>query len=168
VKLGGPLKEKRLYITVTLGPFESKVAYLYITVAVGPLWKQGTLHITVDIGGPFESVVSLLTHYTCYCGPLWKRRTYTLQLLLWSPWKQSTYTTQLLLSFLPSRGPAHTVVVRGPFESRVTYWHIVVWGPLGRQTTELRCGSENTIRADNTFFTKNEEYLRAKYLDGGP
>jgi len=122
VKLGGPLKEKRLYITVTLGPFESKVAYLYITVAVGPLWKQGTLHITVDIGGPFESVVSLLTHYTCYCGPLWKRRTYTLQLLLWSHWKQSTYTTQLLLSPLPSRGPAHTVVVRGPFESRVTYW----------------------------------------------
>ena len=32
------------------GPFESKVAYLYITVAVGPLWKQGTLHITVAKG----------------------------------------------------------------------------------------------------------------------
>ena len=59
VKLGGPLKEKCLCITVTLVPFESKVfthyncrwgrfenkvAYSYITVAVGPLWKQGTLH----------------------------------------------------------------------------------------------------------------------------
>jgi len=52
VKLGNPLKEKCLYITVNLGsfeskvfthcnccwgPFESKVAYLYVTVAVGPI-----------------------------------------------------------------------------------------------------------------------------------
>jgi len=37
VKLGGPLKEKCLYITVTFDPFESKEAYLYITVAVRPL-----------------------------------------------------------------------------------------------------------------------------------
>jgi len=35
VKLGGPLKEK--CITVTLGPFESKVAHLYIDV--GPHLK---------------------------------------------------------------------------------------------------------------------------------
>ena len=61
------MKEKCLYITVTLdhfvnkafthynccwGPLESKVAYLYITVAVWPLRKQATLHITVAIGGP--------------------------------------------------------------------------------------------------------------------
>ena len=67
MKFGGPLKEKCLCVTVTLGsfeskvfthytavggPFESKVAYLCITVAVGPLWKQGTLHITVAKGGP--------------------------------------------------------------------------------------------------------------------
>jgi len=67
--LWGPLKETRLglCITVTLGRFESKVfihynycwgacesklAYLYVTVAVGPLWKQGTLHIAVAKGGP--------------------------------------------------------------------------------------------------------------------
>jgi len=67
VKLGGPLKEKCLCITVILGPFESKVfthynccwepvwkqsglLILYIAVAVGPLWKQGTLHITVEKG----------------------------------------------------------------------------------------------------------------------
>ena len=82
---GGPLKKKCLYITVTLdpleskvfahyiccwGPFERKVAYLYVTVAVGPLRKQGTLHIAVDIGGLFERVVSVLTHYICYCKPL--------------------------------------------------------------------------------------------------
>jgi len=54
VKLGGPLKEKSLCITVSLGPFASKVAYLYITVAVRPLWKQGTLHITVAKGGPSQ------------------------------------------------------------------------------------------------------------------
>jgi len=33
VKLGGPLKEKYLFVTVTLVPFESKV--LPITTAVG-------------------------------------------------------------------------------------------------------------------------------------
>jgi len=72
VKLEDPLKEKCLYITVNLGPteskefthcnccwgsFESKVAYLHVTVAVGSHWKQGTLHITVSIGGHFESRV---------------------------------------------------------------------------------------------------------------
>jgi len=39
MKLGGPLKEK----------------CLCITVAVGPLWKQGTLHITVAKGSPRQT-----------------------------------------------------------------------------------------------------------------
>jgi len=98
-EVGGPSKEKRLYITVTLGPFESKV-FTHCNCFCGLLWKQSTLHITVAIWGPFESVVSLLTYYICYCGPLGKRRAYTLQLLLWSLWKQSTYTMQLLLGSL--------------------------------------------------------------------
>ena len=67
MKLGGPLKQK--CITVSLGPFESKVfthynccwgplwmqsslLIQYIAVAVGPLWKQDTSHITVAMGGP--------------------------------------------------------------------------------------------------------------------
>jgi len=50
VKLAGPLKRKCLCSTVTLGPFESKLAYLYITVAVGPLWKQGAWHLQLQRG----------------------------------------------------------------------------------------------------------------------
>jgi len=42
-EVGGPLKEKYLYITVILGPFESKV-----------------LHITTAVAGPFESKVAYL------------------------------------------------------------------------------------------------------------
>jgi len=33
----------------------------------------GTLHIALAIGGPFESVVSLLAHSSCYCGPFESR-----------------------------------------------------------------------------------------------
>jgi len=41
------LKAKDLHIaTAVEGPLESKVTYSYVTVAVGPHWKQGTLHIT--------------------------------------------------------------------------------------------------------------------------
>jgi len=40
-------------------------------------------------------------------------------------------------------------------------------GNLWRQSIELWYGSENIIRANNKFFTKNAEYLRSKYL-GGP
>ena len=84
VKLGDPLKEKRLCITVTLGPFEvrylhittavgesfeSKVDHLYITVAVGPLWEQGTLHITVEKDGRRQVPrLPSLKHITAY-GP---------------------------------------------------------------------------------------------------
>ena len=54
VKLGGPLKEKCLRITITLGPFGSKVQYL---------------HITTVVGGPFESKVAHI-HCSCCWAPL--------------------------------------------------------------------------------------------------
>jgi len=47
-EVGGPLKEKCLYITVTLGPFESKV-FTHYNCCWGPLWKQS----------------SALIHYSC-------------------------------------------------------------------------------------------------------
>jgi len=53
VKLGGSLKEKCLWFTVTLGPFESKV-FTHFNCCWGPLWKQS----------------SLLIHYSCCWGPL--------------------------------------------------------------------------------------------------
>jgi len=52
VNLGGPLKEK--CITVSLGPFESKILTLY-NCCWGPLWKQGRL--------------LYFTHYSCKRGP---------------------------------------------------------------------------------------------------
>jgi len=54
VKLEGPLKEKCLYITVTLGLFESKV-FTYYNYCCGPLWKQISLlnsEVKVRRNGP--------------------------------------------------------------------------------------------------------------------
>jgi len=53
-------------------PFR-KAEYLHITVASGAPLNAEYLKITTVVG-PFESRV--LTHYSCYCGPLWKQRTY--------------------------------------------------------------------------------------------
>jgi len=93
------LKEKCLYITVNLVPFESKV-FTHYNCCWGPLWKQssllihyswahskaqGALHITIAIVGlyesvgltcyswyfgPFESRIGLLTECSCCWGPL--------------------------------------------------------------------------------------------------
>jgi len=63
------LKEKWLYITVTLGPFESKARYLHTATGFK--------------GGAFESKVSYL-YITVALSPLESKVLYTLQLLLWS------------------------------------------------------------------------------------
>jgi len=65
VKLGGSLKGKCLSITVSSGPFESKV-FAHYNCCCGPLWKQS----------------SPLIYYSCYWGPIWKgsKPTYTLHL----------------------------------------------------------------------------------------
>jgi len=70
-----------------------------------PLWKQGTLHFTVAIGGPFENVVS------CYCGPF-ESRVLTQGSSCWAR--------------LWSRVPAHSSCCWEPFESRLAFLHIAV------------------------------------------
>ena len=136
-----------------LRPFESMVLYT-LRLLLGSFWKRSeptyTLHLL------------LYTSLNC--------RTYTLQLLLWSLWKQSTYTMQLLLGALVSRVPAHYNCCWGPLwkQSSLLAHCSCFWWPHWRQNTDLWCGSENIIWADNKFFTKNEEYIRTKYLEGDP
>jgi len=71
VKLRVPLKEKCLYITVTSGPFESKVLYT-LQLLLWALWKRSepvyTLHLILWAS---ESVGP--THCSCYCGPFESR-----------------------------------------------------------------------------------------------
>jgi len=67
VTLGGPLKEKSLCITVTLGPFESKV-FTHGNCCWGPLWKQSSLLIHYSCcWAPLKA--RYFTHYSCKGGP---------------------------------------------------------------------------------------------------
>jgi len=52
---------------------------LHIRDAGGGRLKAKCLTIIVGIGNRFES--GSLTHYSCYCKPIWKPNTYTLQWL---------------------------------------------------------------------------------------
>jgi len=56
-------------------------AFLHLLIGDGDgvALKGRYLHITVAVGGPFDSIV--LAHYNCCLGPLWKHITYKLQLL---------------------------------------------------------------------------------------
>ena len=101
-------------------------------------------HVTGVVGAPFESTA--LTHCSCYWGTLWKKSTYTLQLLLgalwklsrltahcsccWGPlWKLSTYPLQLLLELFGSRVLAHYSCYWGPLWPQSTYILRLLPGP---------------------------------------
>jgi len=75
--------------------------YLLIGDGGGVAVKGRYLHITVDVGGHFESI--LLAHYSCCWWPLWKQGTCTLQFLLGAP--------------LKARYLNITIAVGGPFET---------------------------------------------------
>ena len=111
--LGAPLKAEYLHITVDVGAV-LKAEYLHITIATGGPFGSSVLthcscvgspfksRVLTYVGGPFQSRVS--TYRDC-CGPLWKKRTYTLQ---------------LLLGALSKAEYLHiTMVVGSPFKSRV-------------------------------------------------
>ena len=103
------------------GSLWKKLAYVYITVAVGYLWKQGTLHIAVAIEGPFESVVSVLTHYICYCWPPWMRQDLHMTFAtIVVPMKvEYLRNAFVIVAPLQSRVPAHYSCCWGTLESRV-------------------------------------------------
>jgi len=73
VKLGDHLKEKHLYITVNLGPFESKV-FTHCNCCWEPLRKQSNLLIRYSCcWAPLKA--RHFTHYSCYWRPLWRQNT---------------------------------------------------------------------------------------------
>ena len=61
------LKYEALEISEFGGPFERKVLIHYSCCSV-PLKARYFTHYSCH-WGPFESVMTLRTHYICYCGP---------------------------------------------------------------------------------------------------
>ena len=86
-----------------LRPSKLKYEALEISDVGGGLWKKSAytlqllwpplkvryLHVTIVVGGLFESKVAYFTHNSYYWGPLWKRSkpTHTLHLPLWDSLK---------------------------------------------------------------------------------
>jgi len=96
--------------------------------------------------------------------PFWKQSTYILHLLLGLLAKQSTYSLQsLLVALLKVDMYLHITIAIGAL-LKTEYLHITV--AVGGHF--LWSASEYTILVDNTLFTKNEENLRARQLEGAP
>ena len=109
------------------GPLWKESVYT-LQLLLGALLKVENFHITVAVGGLFQS--KRLIHYSC-SGPLWKPGTYTLKLLLGVPLK-GEYLRILLGAVLKTEYLLITVVVGDPIGSRVGYLHttVAVGGPF--------------------------------------
>jgi len=59
MKLGGPLKVKCLYITVALGPFESRIVYLHTAAALGSPFEGRILNYDVVRKTLYEGVINV-------------------------------------------------------------------------------------------------------------
>ena len=59
--IGGSFERKLLMRYSYFRPLWKQGIYT-LQLLLGALWKQGTLHITVAVGSPFESAVRLRTH----------------------------------------------------------------------------------------------------------
>jgi len=130
------------------GPlWKQGILFIHYSCCWGSLWKQSSLLVhyscwwaplkegyfahTVAIGCTFESLVSLLTHCICYCGPLWNRRTY-INVATAVPLKAEYLHNAVAVGRPCNAECLHiTVVVWGPLESRVSYLHIHIAVALG-------------------------------------
>jgi len=133
-------------------------AFLYLPIGdggAGVALKGRYLHVTVAVGGPFDSIV--LAHYKCCLGPLWKHITCTLQYCCcwWPLWTQGTYTFK--------------VAAGGPFESKVLTHYNCCWTvPLKARYLHITFAVLYIVWVNKKFFIKNKEDLRAWHLKGDP
>ena len=147
---GAPLTAWYLHITIAVWVTSECILLAHYSCCWWPLWKQGTCtwlllgaplkarhsHIKVAVGVSCERKV--LKHYNCCWGPLWKQDALTLQLLLVAP-LQAQYL-HITLSLRPLQWSLKaeylhiSVVVGGPFESRLPSNCGCCWGPLWKQS----------------------------------